>query len=201
MSIKAVVWDIGGVIMRTEDHTSREQLATQLGVTRKQLEMTVFAGDLGRRVQLGEINPDELWRAVRAEYGLSHEGLVDFQKRFWAGDIVDYDLVEYIRSLRERYITALLSNAWNDLRAVITERWKIADAFDVIVISSEEGIMKPEARIYEIALGRIGVAPSEAVLIDDFAQNIEGALAVGMAGIQFVCVEQTRRDLGAILNG
>ncbi len=200
MPIKAVIWDLGGVIVRTEDHTSRDHLAVELGVSRHHLEMTVFSGETGNQAQRGEIGTDELWEAVRQEFDLSKEGLVDFRKRFWAGDEVDYDLVEHIRSLRGHYATALLSNAWDNLRAVLTERWKIDDAFEKITISAEEGVMKPDARIYEIALERSGVAPSEAVFIDDFAHNIEGARAVGMHGIHFLNVDQTLNDLQKLLS-
>ncbi|MBC8508174.1 MAG: HAD family phosphatase [Anaerolineales bacterium] len=200
MSIKAVIWDMGGVIVRTEDHASRDNLAAQLGVTRHHLETSVFGGEIGHQAQRGEIDAPNLWEAVRQTYNLSKDGIKDFQKRFWAGDEVDYQLVEYIRSLRKNYISALLSNAWNDLRAVITERWNFADAFDTMIISGEEGVMKPAARIYQIALDRTQVAPSEAVFIDDFAHNIEGAKAVGMHVIQFISVEQTLNDLKELLN-
>ncbi len=199
MPIKAIIWDMGGVIVRTEDHASRDNLAMQVGVTRHHLETTVFGGEVGHQAQRGEIGPAELWEAVRVEYGLSQEGIVDFQKRFWAGDEVDYDLVNYIRSLRERYATALLSNAWIDLRAVLIERWKIDDAFDTMIISAEEGLMKPDARIYMLALERVSVTPSEAVFIDDFAHNIEGAQAVGMHGIHFISAERTMDELRELL--
>lgn len=199
MPIKAVIWDLGGVIVRTEDYTSRDQLAAQLGKTRNHLEMTVFTGEAGHQAQRGEISAAELWEAVRQEYGLSQEGLIDFEKRFWGGDEVDYALVDYIRSLRENYITALLSNAFSSLRPTITERWKIDDAFDTMIISAEEGVMKPDARIYEIALERTGVSPHEAIFIDDFAHNIVGAQAVGMHGIQFVSADQTLKDLQEML--
>ncbi len=199
MSIKAVIWDMGGVIVRTEDHTSRENLAAELGVSRHHLEMTVFGGEIGHQAQRGEINVPDLWKAVGQTYDLSEDGIKDFEKRFWAGDQVDYQIVEYIRSLRKNYTSALLSNAWNDLRAVITERWKFADAFDTMIISGEEGVMKPDAHIYQITLEHTRVLPSEAVFIDDFAHNIEGAKAVGMHGIHFISVEQTLDDLETML--
>ena len=199
MSIKAVIWDMGGVIVRTVDHTSRDNLAAELGVTRHDLEMTVFGGEIGHQAQRGEIDVPDLWEAVRRAYHLSENGVADFKKRFWAGDQVDCQLVAYIRSLRKNYTSALLSNAWNDLRTVITARWKFADAFDTMIISGEEGVMKPDARIYQIALERTQTAPTEAVFIDDFAHNIEGAKALGIHGIQFINVEQTLNELKAML--
>jgi len=155
MAIKAIIWDVGGVLLRTEDYALREQLAAELGVTRDHLEMAVFAGEIGGQAQRGEISVSELWEAVRQAYDLSHEEVIRFEEFFWGGDVLDTKLIDHIRSLKGKYHTGLLSNAWLDLRAVITDRWQIEDAFDTMTISAEEGVMKPDARIYQIALARL----------------------------------------------
>jgi FMN phosphatase YigB (HAD superfamily) len=49
MNIRAVFWDLGGVLVRTEDHTTRENLAIRLGMSRTELENLVFAGDSGNK--------------------------------------------------------------------------------------------------------------------------------------------------------
>ena len=200
MTVRAVFWDMGGVLVRTEDRTPRNQLADDLGVDLNYLYRLIFSGPLGMRTQLGEISPDELWESVRLELGLAPEAMGDFQDRFWAGDEVDYDLVEYVRSLRPRYTTALLSNAWKDMRTVLLEDWKIADAFDEFIISGELGIVKPDPRIYQIALERVGVAPKEAVFVDDFPENVEGARSVGMHAIRFQNPEQVKAELEETLS-
>ncbi len=195
MPINAVIWDFGGVIIRTEDPASREQLIADLGVTRDYLSELTFSGEAGTRAQLGEITQAELWQHVRSELNLAPSEYPDLMKRFFGGDVVDFELVDYIRSLRSRYTTALLSNAWNDLRDIITNRWNFADAFDVMVISGEEGVMKPDPRIYQIALERSGVQPPETVFIDDFIENIEAARKIGMHGIHFQNPGQALVDL------
>ncbi len=201
MTIKAIIWDLGGVIMRTEDPAPRQALAAELGVSRAGLEKTVFASEMGVKAQRGEITVNELWEFVRQTYDLTPKELLDFRKRFWAGDQVDYNLVERIRELRaEGYITGLLSNAWGNIRATLHDLWNIADAFDFITASAEEGVMKPDPRIYHIALERAGVAPREAVFIDDFPHNTEGARAVGMHAILFKNRAQVLGDLEKLLN-
>ncbi|MEN8171520.1 MAG: HAD family phosphatase [Chloroflexota bacterium] len=196
MAIKAIIWDMGGVLLRTEDYTLRDQLAAELGVTREHLEKAVFSGDIGQQAQLGKISVAELWEAVGQEYSLTAEELIRFDELFWGGDVLDRTLIDRIRSLQEKYHTGLLSNAWLDLRVVITDRWKIDDAFDMMTISAEEGIMKPDARIYQIAAARANAAPSEVVFIDDFPHNIQGAEAIGMHGILF----QSRGQILAALD-
>jgi putative hydrolase of the HAD superfamily len=185
MTIKAVIWDLGGVLVRTEDQAPRAALADRLGLSRQNLLDLVFDSDMGLRAQRGEIDPDELWQWVGETVGIPHAELPNIQDRFWAGDRLDRELVALIRSLQGRYTTALLSNAWRDLRRVLKEQWQIDDAFDHIVISAEEGLLKPDPQIYHRVLDRVGVAPGQAVFIDDFAHNIAGAEAVGLQGIHF----------------
>ena len=185
MTISAVIWDLGGVLLRTEDMTSRQALADRMGMPREELEDMVFDNESGDRAQLGEISVDEHWENIRQQMGLDAAGISEFRRQFWDGDRLDVELVDYIRSLRGRYKTGLLSNAFSDLREVVTTLLNFADAFDDMVISAEVHLMKPDPRIYQYALQRLGAAPQEAVFIDDIRQNVEGARSQGMQAIHF----------------
>jgi epoxide hydrolase-like predicted phosphatase len=200
MGIRAVIFDLGGVIVRTEDYSGRESLAQRLGISRLALEEIVFASESGSRSQLGELTIEQHWENVRQYFSLSISEMEVFQRDYWAGDRVDLDLVDYIRSLRPAYRTALLSNAFSDLRQVVTERWKFADAFDVMIISSEVGMTKPDPRIYHLAVERLGIEPGEAVFVDDFLHNVEGARAVGLQAIHFIDSHQVLQELHEMLN-
>lgn len=201
MTIRAVIWDLGGVLLRTEDPAPRQALAERLGMTRSELETLVFAGPSGNRAQIGEITIDEHWENLRQELGFSSQEMEDFKAEFWKSDRVDTVLVDYIRSLRSSYKTGLLSNAFSNLRQVITGTWHFEDAFDEMVISAEVGLVKPDARIYHLALERLGVAPFEAIFVDDFLHNIEGARAVGLYAVHFQNSPQARLDVENLLNG
>ena len=201
MTIRAVIWDIGGVLVRTEDREPRMRQAERLGLTREALVYLVFDSEMGQKAQLGAVSAKELLEYVCQAVHLPVEEAANFEQEFFAGDRLDADLVNYIRSLRTRYRTGIISNAWDDVRLMINERWKMADAFDQIVLSAEVKIGKPDPRIFKLALENLGVAPEEAVFIDDFAHNIEGARAVGMHAIQFQTAEQIRADLDVFLNG
>lgn len=200
MTIRAVIFDLGGVLIRTVESVTREQMAARLGVTRLDLEEMVFGDDSGTRAQRGEIQANQHWENLRLRLKMTPEEITIFQKDFWSGDRLDTKLVDYIRGLRQSYRTALLSNAFSDLREMITRRWKIADAFDEIVISSEVGMMKPDPLIYRFVLERLNVAAPEAVFVDDFVRNVEGARVVGMHAVHFRTSEQVRAELEMILN-
>jgi putative hydrolase of the HAD superfamily len=128
-----------------------------------------------------------------------HEEMASIRDEFFAGDIVDRELLVFLRSLRGTFVTGLISNAWNDLRDYLV-REKIDDAFDHIVISAEVGVAKPEARIFQIALEQAGVSPHEAVFVDDFYVNIEGCEQVGMKGIHFQDTASTLAQLKTLLS-
>lgn len=198
--IRAVIFDFGGVLVRTEDRTPRNRLAARLGMGYDELNNLIFDSPSSQQAALGQISVSKHWEAVRTSLGLSPEAFQTVQAEFWEGDVLDTSLVDFVRALRPRYQTALLSNAWDDLRQVLEHRLKILDAFDQVIISAEVGLVKPDERIYRLAVERLGVAPGEAVFVDDFAHNVEGARLAGLHAIHFRSTDQARAELEQLLN-
>ena len=198
MTIKAVFFDLGGVIVRTEFQAPRQQLAERLGMEYDDLDKLVFNSDSGLRAAMGEITSADHWASVLKRLKRPASELSTIRDEFFAGDIVDRTLVEFIRSLRGKYKTGLISNAWSDLRDFVA-REKFDDAFDKMIISAEVGAMKPEPKIFQTALEEFGVKPREAVFVDDFYINIEGCEKVGMKGIHFKDAESTLKQLKKLL--
>ena len=165
----------------------RQGLEERLGLSPGQADELVFGGEMGTAAQLGEISSKELWAWVGTQLGLDEAGVIRFREAFFGGDHLDTALVNFIRSLHAAgYQTAIISNAMDDLNHVVTDLYPMADAFDLIVGSAYEGIMKPDATIFERTLERLGRQPEETIFVDDFAHNIEGARAVGMHGVHFI---------------
>ena len=127
-----------------------------------------------------------------------YEEMNTIRDEFFAGDIVDHQILDFLRSLRGKTKTGLISNAWSDLRDYLV-REKMEDAFDHIVISAEVGVAKPEAKIFQIALKQAGVSPNEAVFVDDFYVNIEGCEKVGIKGIHFKDAQSALAQLKLLL--
>ena len=198
-SIKAIIWDFGGVLQRTEDYGPRQQLAQRLGTSPGDLEYLVFAGDSSLQAQLGKISLDQHWENIRLHYGFQPEEMQGFKTSFWEGDQLDYELVDIIRRLRGRYRTAMLSNAWENLRSLMTNDWHISDAFDTIVISAEVGLMKPDPQIYHLVLEKVDAKPQETVFIDDFKENIEAARRLGLNTILFINRAQALGDFRQLI--
>lgn len=198
--MKAIIWDLGGVLVRTEDRRAREKLAARLGLTYDQLNLLIFDSESARLATLGKMTTKEHWRQVQTTLKLEAKEFSHVPPEFWGGDRLDLDLVGYIRSLRPRYKTALLSNAWDNLRQVLETHWKILDAFDEVIVSAEVGLAKPDPRIYLLAVERLGVEASEAIFIDDFLENVEAARKAGLSTIHFRSPTQTLQELDEILD-
>jgi glucose-1-phosphatase len=201
MTIRAIVWDIGGVLVRTEDRTPRLRLAESLGLTYAQLEDTVFNADLGLMAQVGQVTTDEVWRWVADILRQPREMIPTLMHDFFAGDVLDTELVDEIRALHGQYRTGIITNAFESARRLIEEVWQIQDAFDHIVISAEVGVMKPDPRIFQIALQGLEVEAFQAVFVDDFQHNVQGAKHIGMHAIHFRKREQALQELRALLDG
>lgn len=200
MDINAVIWDLGGVLLRTEDQNPRKMLSKLLKTPDGLIEFLVFESDSSRKSQLGEIGIEDHWEYVRNELKLSPQEMPNFRRNFWAGDVLDAQLVQDIRNIRESgYKTGLLSNAFPETRKFLADRYSLQNVFEQMVFSSEEGIMKPDRRIYQMTVDRLQVEPGQAVFIDDSPSNIAGARNAGLMAIQFLNPAQVRRDLKRLL--
>jgi len=118
---------------------------------------------------------------------------------FFAGDRPDQIWLDFLRGLRPERKTCLISNAWSGLRAYITKEG-FADAFDHMIVSAEVGVMKPDPRIYRIALEDLAARPGESVFIDDVLANVEAARSAGMAGIHFTQPDKALDELKQLLS-
>lgn len=199
MTIKAVVWDMGGVLLRTEDLRPRQAWADRLGISLAELTKLVFEGEASRRASIGQGTVDAIWGGLADRFGLTEAEREQLEHDFWSGDEVDRDLIAFVRDLRPAYQTALLSNAWPDVRHFIENVWGFADAFDEVVISAEVGLAKPDARLYQLTMDRLDCPAEAAVFIDDFVENVEGAREVGMKAIRFQSAAQAKSELAALL--
>lgn len=199
MTIRAIFFDLGGVILRTEYQAPRERLAQHLNLTYEELVRLVFESRSSRQASMGVISADQHWEEVVRTLHLPAGKKDTVSKEFFDGDFLDIELIDFIRSLRLKYKTGLISNAWGDMREYIV-RQGFDDAFDAMTISAEVGILKPDARIYQMALECLGVSAAEAIFVDDMAANIEGAEAVGMRGILFKRPDKAVEELKQLLN-
>ena len=196
MTIKAVIFDLGGVLVRTEFPEVRHQLELQLGFQRGTVDRTIWGSKEWGLAQIGALTYEEYWERVGATLGLATpQEIADFRRQYFSGDRVDQELVSLIEKLRPRYKIGLLSNAPDRLGTWLENEWGIKHLFDAIVYSARVGMVKPDQRMFQLILEQLAVEPSEALLIDDYPLNVEAALALGMEAIRFTSTEALQDDL------
>jgi epoxide hydrolase-like predicted phosphatase len=196
--LRAIFFDFGGVILRTEYQAPRQHLAERLNMEYEDLVRLVFESETSRKASIGAVTVDEHWAAVAKKLKRPASEAQSIRDEFFGGDLLDRELINTIRSLRGKYKIGLISNAWNDLRTYLAKE-KIADIFDAMIISAEVGAVKPDARIYQFALEQLKVPAEAALFVDDFAANIEGCEKVGMKGLLFKDPEEINQKLKALI--
>jgi epoxide hydrolase-like predicted phosphatase len=190
---RAVIFDWGGVLMRTMDIRPRMAWERHLRLPLGALADTFFGSPAWDRAQRGEASLDDVWAEVADGLGVHKTDLPALQRDFWAGDRLDEEMVGLIRELRSAGIRiGLLSNHLRELRQRLGDLELLLDA---VVISGEVGVLKPDPAIYHLALEQLGVAPEGAVFVDDWGPNVEGARQLGMMGVHFRGALHLRRAL------
>jgi len=182
------------------DDRPRLRLAERLGVPLSKLDDLVFFSGSAARASKGEISVGMHWEAVRKALGIRPKDMPGFLEQYWSADDVNWQLLDYIRNLHPRYKVGLLSNAWDDLRLTMHTRWNIDGLFDEMIISAEVKLVKPDPRVFHLAIDRLGVQPGETVFIDDIVENVEAARKEGLIAIQYQDTQKTLDELNEYLS-
>lgn len=199
-AVSAIIWDLGGVILRTMDTSPREKWESRFNMEPWDLAKLVYANEVSAKASTGAASVDQIWKHVQNQLALADQELDKLKRDFFSADEIDQELISFIRKLKSQWKSGMITNAWPEMRHYIEDVWKISDAFHHIVISAEVGLVKPDPAIYQLALRQMNVAPEEAVFIDDFVENVEGAQAVGMTAIHFHSADEVKGELSDLLN-
>jgi len=188
--VKAVLFDYGGVL--TEPVESMfAAIAADCGAETAELAALLVGGyedgdHPWHQVERGEIPFADLCRWA-AEEGNRRGWRLDLRQvlEHMAAFEFRSAMLERIVDLRRRgYRTALVTNNAKEFGPVWKQQLDYDSLFDTVVDSSDVGVRKPDPRIYHLTLERLGgLAPEEAVLLDDFEVNLAAARAIGMRGV------------------
>lgn len=185
MTLKGIICDFGGVLVRLEDQSVRSKWADRFGMTPPELMEAMFNSETSQRALTGRITEDEYWQALKTQFALKDQEAVQFRSDFFLGESINNDLLNLVRSLPVGFKKAILSNAWLDAREIFTDTFHFDKYFDLMVISAEEGIAKPADEIYLRTVRRMDLEPWEVIFVDDLLMNAQAAAKVGMAAIHF----------------
>ncbi|MEV8019702.1 HAD family phosphatase [Streptomyces sp. NPDC086554] len=178
---RSVLIDAGGVLVPDYLPGVAAAWGERLGLSPADFLAALYDGnDTG--VLIGRVGEDAWWDTVRERLRIGPDLIGELRRDLAARETWDAALVARLRTLRGAGVpTAVVSNTWPGLRERMTDGG-LVDIADELVLSCEVGCAKPDPRIYEIALGRLGAEPEGSLFIDDMPANVTAARALGMAG-------------------
>lgn len=180
---KAVIFDFFGVIY--SDPANR-------WFKKHDIERSGEYADVFKQVDHGFITIEEAFKHLS---DLSGHPESEIKEVFGQTDMIDHEVVSIIQKLNQTYDLCLLSNASSGyLRRILAEN-ALDGLFDELIISSEVNMIKPDPRVFELTLDRLGLEASEAIFVDDWKENINSAERLGIKGIVFDNSSQLIRDL------
>lgn len=202
MEIRAVIFDVGGVIQESPLAFLKEFEA------RNDLPEGFIAGLVGnyaarpdgawQRLERGELLLDEFCRIFDSEiaslgYSVSTAAMMLEMANYV---VIRPRMLEAVRRIRADGLkTAALTNNWL-MEGKDLEREALMGRFDAFIESCRTGLRKPDPRIYELTCEALDVLPGEAVFLDDIGANLKTAARLGMLTIKVEDPDEALRELG-----
>ncbi|HTB49325.1 MAG TPA: HAD-IA family hydrolase [Verrucomicrobiae bacterium] len=186
---QAIIFDCFGVL------TTEGWIAFKNKHFGGQPEKMKRATELSRMLNSGYMGYEDSVREIAALAGVKPDVLDHVLRNVAAND----ELLGYIReALKPKYKIGLLSNVGTNRLGSIFVDNDIA-LFDVILLSHELGIIKPDPRSYETMALKLGIALEDCVFVDDLERNVNGARSAGMQAVRYHDFEQMKADLEELL--
>ena len=197
MNTRALILDFGGVISRTlfETHDlSEKALGLPTGSLTWQGPFTPEADPLWRAMQADEISERDYWKSRTAEVGKltgqNWSEMSDFVRAARGAEpdaVIRPEFRTTIAACKAAGVRlAILSNELDLFYgADFREKLPFLKDFEVIVDATYTGILKPDARAYELVLQALGLPAADCVFVDDQLRNIKGAEALGLPSVHF----------------
>lgn len=120
-------------------------------------------------------------------------------QNFWPIDYekLNTELVEFLVNVRPLYKIAIISNGGS--REAMNRKFRLGELVDLMIFDGEEGVTKPDLRIYQLVLMRLDVQAEEAVFVDDKVRNVDAAQRLGISSIHFKNTAQTVAEIQKVL--
>lgn len=195
--VKAVVFDWGGVLIKNPCACINQYCADILGAPVETFQR-IYEGFV-TSFQKGQITEEHLWELLCSRLGCEKPKISSlWEDAFQAAYVENTDVFLLASRLHDKgYRIGVLSNT--EIPATRYFLKRKYTQFEVTIFSCNEGTMKPEERIYEILLRRLGLPPHEVVFIDDNNEYVKAAEQIGMKTILFNDSIQMKKALDLFL--
>jgi putative hydrolase of the HAD superfamily len=196
-NIKAVIFDLGGVVLSRGLWSFRAYLVETYGVT-DEATRDIFIKKYYKPYFSGQLSEEDFWAGVLRDLHIQGDWR-ELKKILLDLYIPNEGMFELLKRVKAAgYRTYLLSDQTNDWWPTLNERYDISEYFDKVFISSEVGLHKPEKAFYEFVLKDINLSPEETLFVDDLQENLAPAEDLGMNVLLFTSAETCVNELKRI---
>lgn len=193
-NMDSILFDLGNVLVHYDHSRTLSALAALYGVDAE--KVLHLYQEIAPAFGLGRLEPEEVVGLFNQRFGAEHS-LEQFAEAFCSGLARDDAALAYAVSLRQEGALAIgvISNtnaihvAWLDDHAPELKE------FDLVMMSNEVGMCKPDPEIFELAMELLNVPARRILYIDDLEENVEAARKLGMTGVVHSDWAQTRRQI------
>jgi glucose-1-phosphatase len=192
-NIEFLIFDLGNVIIDIDYDFSINELKRLLPIEKHSLTEDFFTSNFHKDFEKGLISPEQFRNEIRKLYG---ENWADEQiDHIWNSLLreIPQERIDLIKFLKKNYRTAVLSNTnqihvekFDEILQQNTSEKSLFELFDVVFLSHEMGLAKPDVAIYETVLKKISISPDKVLFFDDLAANLEGAKKTGIQTYQIL---------------
>ncbi|MEZ4613951.1 MAG: HAD family phosphatase [Caldilineaceae bacterium] len=179
---KAIIFDLGRVLVHYNHQATLSAVADRCDVPTAQV--VALMNELSTPLGVGALSAEEFYQRLTDELGF-REDFPTFIDLYAAGIQRDEDALAYALALQQRSDTtvAIMSNTNAAHVQWLDQHVPELLQFDLVMMSNEVALLKPDAAIFELAMELLSVLPAQCIFIDDSEPNVIAAQALGIQGI------------------
>lgn len=198
MAINTIIFDLGGVVFHYDPRTRLREFSTFTGETEETVRKRLIDSGYSLSCDLGQFKGERAYREGLKQ--LDHRMTMEHFREMWISAFKpNEEVIALVRRLKSHAAIAMLTNNSDLVREGLEEAYsEILELFRPRLFSSDLGLLKPDPRIYEIALKLTNSEPGETLIVDDAAKHVAGAQAMGLATHHFRSADALEQELATL---
>jgi putative hydrolase of the HAD superfamily len=201
--IKTIFFDFGGVLIKNPKRNKVLRWKKLLGLQENSELLTILQSPneskLIQDMCLGVLPEEKIWDLMADSWHLKPAMIQKIHRMVNSKRHLNKAMLRFLEECKNNYQTAILSNAGDQTRKLMEDNYHLDRFVDEIIISAEEGVIKPDPEIFRIALRRLSANAETSLLIDDTMVNVDAARAFGMKAVHYqnhrLAIEEIRQLL------
>jgi putative hydrolase of the HAD superfamily len=197
--IKAIFFDFANVLATEGFSSGIAEYENEHSLTEGKLYAAAHDHAYWKDFSLGKISEMEYLSSINETLG-GNLDIVEFKEKILTKFIPNDDLLEFIRTLKDKYKLGVISNSPKEWFDHYCEKFGLPEIFDVMVASGFVGLRKPGVEIFKYAINKAEVTGEESIYIDDRPDRVDGARELGMKIIAYNNLLQLKKEISTIVN-